>query len=264
MINTRALIAASTLAATAGALHAQVESRRAVLRGSGNSDHGKCTIEVVVDGAADVEVRGENAVIRTLSGRPAQFRRFECSAIMPPNPRDFRFSGVDGRGRQTLIRDPRNGGAAVVRIEDAKGGAEGYTFDLTWSGADPFGRGGWENRGGYPDRDDFHNDRDAWFRQSNFEQRFFDRIRQDVEHVRASAFSGGDEHRLSKTIHELDELQNKLARGRYDQGELDDVIEALDRVVRDNRLTRRDRDLLADDLDRLRDFRARHDRYGAR
>jgi hypothetical protein len=35
-----------------------------------------------------------------------------------------------------LIQDPRNGrGATVVRIEDANGGAEGYTFDLVWRGA---------------------------------------------------------------------------------------------------------------------------------
>jgi hypothetical protein len=41
---------------------------------------------------------------------------------------------VDGRGRQQLIRDPRNGGAAIVRIEDPQGGSEGYTFDIFWNG----------------------------------------------------------------------------------------------------------------------------------
>ena len=51
-------------------------------------------------------------------------------------PRGFRFAGVDGRGRQELVRDPRNGGAAVVRIEDSQGGSEGYTFDLFWGGDD--------------------------------------------------------------------------------------------------------------------------------
>jgi len=42
------------------------------------------------------------------------------------------------------------------------------------------------------------------------------------------------------------------------------VILALRNVVRDNRLSARDRDLLADDLERLRDFRERHESYGAR
>jgi hypothetical protein len=35
-------------------------------------------------------------------------------------------------------------------------------------------------------------------------------------------------------------------------------------VVRDNRLSRNDRDILTDDLSRLREFRARHNDYGAR
>jgi hypothetical protein len=57
---------------------------------------------------------------------------------------------VDGRGRQTLIRDPRgNRGVAVVRLEDPQGGREGYTFDIEWtgfgSGRGGFGRGGRNN-----------------------------------------------------------------------------------------------------------------------
>jgi len=41
-----------------------------------------------------------------------------------------------------LLQDPRNNrGVAVIRIEDPKGGAEGYTFDIEWSG----GMGGVNN-----------------------------------------------------------------------------------------------------------------------
>jgi hypothetical protein len=61
---------------------------------------------------------------------------------LPNRPADFRFAGVDGRGRQTLVRDPRNGGPAVIRIEDSGGGSEGYTFDIFW--------GGGNSSGGYP------------------------------------------------------------------------------------------------------------------
>jgi hypothetical protein len=57
---------------------------------------------------------------------------------MPMNPVDFRFQGLDGRGNQRLIRDPRNGGSAVVRIDDPRGGSQGYTFDITWSVGGPF------------------------------------------------------------------------------------------------------------------------------
>ena len=283
----------ATLVTTTGLVSGQGFERRATMRG-GSPDRGKCTIEVVVDGAAEVEVRGDSAVLRNLSGQPPQWRRFECTGPLPANPANFRFSGVDGRGRQTLVRDPRNGGPAVVRIEDPDNGSEGYTFDLTWSGgygggqavpAYPGGQPGPDRRDdrnpGYRDdrdrgdrgdrdrayRDDdvYHRDRDDRFRGNDWRQRFFERIREDVDHVQSGAFPfGADQYRLARTRQELDELQGKLAAGRYDQRELDDVIAALDRVVRDNRLSRGDRDVLADDLNRLRDFRARHNDYGAR
>src|SRR5204863_3623965 len=110
-------------------------------------DRGKCTMEVVVDDVAQVEIRGTTASLRTLSGQPAQWRRFECTGAMPASPANFRFSGVDGRGRQELTRDPRNGGVAVVQIEDKQGGAEGYTFDINWDSRGPGGPG---VGGGYP------------------------------------------------------------------------------------------------------------------
>ncbi len=123
---------------------AQQYQRRATMVGGGSVGRGKCTIEVVVDGAADVEIRGDQGTIRNISGSPAQWRRFECSAPLPASAADFRFAGIDGRGRQQLVRDPRNGGVAVVRIEDPEGGSEGYTFDLIWAGGDNPGpaRGG--------------------------------------------------------------------------------------------------------------------------
>lgn len=124
-------------AAAAAMLVAQaptVESRRATIRGQ-SGDWGKCTIEVVVDVAADVEIYGDGARLRTLGGQPSQWRRMECTGPLTVNPTDFKFTGVDGRGRQTLVQDPRqNRGVAVVRIEDSKGGSEGYTFDIEWRG----------------------------------------------------------------------------------------------------------------------------------
>ena len=135
---------------------------RASVRGNNRSDGGKCTIEVDVDDVAEVEVRGDTARIRTLSGGPSRFRRFECDGIMPTRPSEFRFTGVDGRGRQDLVRDPRNGGVAVIRIEDPKSGREGYTFDLEWRGGGNYGNGRGYNDGrgdGYDGRNDRYDDR---------------------------------------------------------------------------------------------------------
>ena len=295
MANTKLFSTVVTGVLFLGQAGAQQFERQATIRGGGGPG-GKCTIEVVVDIVAEVEVRWDRAILRTIGGSPAEWRRFECNAPMPPNPVDFRFQGIDGRGRQQLVRDPRQGGAAVVRIEDPQSGREGYTFDLIWrgdNGGGPgpgFGQGGPggdrdrdrmrdqdrdrgrdqdRDRGRDQDRDrdrdrdrDFdayHRDRDDWFRGDQWRQRFFQRIREDVEHVRSETFpGGGDQFRLQRTLQELDELQDKLARGRYDERELNDVMDALGRVVRDNRLAPRDRDMLNDDLARMREFRERH------
>ena len=106
--------------------HAQIQ---------GGGDRGKCTIEVNVDGVAEIEIRGDEGRMRTLSGAASTWRRMECTGPLPLNPLDFHFSGVDGRGSQKLLRDPAsNRGTAVVRIEDPQSGREGYTFDIEWRG----------------------------------------------------------------------------------------------------------------------------------
>ena len=132
-----------TLALTSAWSQRITDRRTADIRGGGGD--GKCTIEVEVDDVAEVEIIGRNATIRTLNGGPATFRRFVCNQEMPLRPNDFRFKGIDGRGRQDLVRGADNGGRAIIRIEDSKGGSEGYTFDIFWRGG---GGGGFNGGGG--------------------------------------------------------------------------------------------------------------------
>jgi hypothetical protein len=122
--------------AAVGVGNAQVLQRRATMTGNGTVDHGQCRVEVLVDGAAEVEIRGMNATLRNLSGQPPQWRRFECNGTLPSNPPNLRYIGVDGRGRQELVRTPQNGGGTVVRIQDPAGSSDVYAFDLMWSGYD--------------------------------------------------------------------------------------------------------------------------------
>ena len=90
----------------------------------------------------------------------------------------------------------------------------------------------------------------------------FAEIREDVDHVQSKTFPiGRDEYRLVRTKQELDELQNDLAAHRYNQAKLDEVIGTLQRVVADNRMSPRDRDVLNDDLRHLRDYRAHHENW---
>jgi len=153
----------------AAIVNAQNIQRRANITGGGSPDQGKCTVEVVVDGAAEVEIRGDTANLRNLSGQPPQWRRFQCSSPMPANPGEFRFAGVDGRGNQQLVRDPRSGGSAVVRIEDPPSGSEGYTFDIFWGGGGRNYSG--QDRGGPPPRE---QDRGAFGTPPREQDRGFD------------------------------------------------------------------------------------------
>jgi hypothetical protein len=131
---------------------AQENTIRANIRGGGGD--GKCTFEVEVDKVAEVEIRGDQGYLRTISGREARWRRLDCNQPLPSSPNDFKFKGIDGRGHQDLVRDPiSNRGVAVIRIEDPKGGREGYTGDITWRGGS--------------DRSDFRRDPDERRSDSN-------------------------------------------------------------------------------------------------
>jgi hypothetical protein len=111
------------------------------------------------------------------------------------------------------------------------------------------------------DRDDdtFYHTRDGFYSGESWRMHLFDRVRADLDHVQQVAFSGGDEYRIVRTKEQVAELQGKMVEGRYDQPELDDVIASLGRVVADNRLSQRDRDILNDDLSRVRDYRTHHE-----
>src|SRR5271166_746199 len=99
---TRFFVTAVAFTAICSSMNAQTQSRRMTQVGGGAPDRGKCTIEVRVDGAAEVEIRGNTATLRNLGGAAPEWRRFECTGPLPSNPGDFRFAGVDGRGRQQL------------------------------------------------------------------------------------------------------------------------------------------------------------------
>jgi hypothetical protein len=126
------------LVAIAVPLCAQPYPQQARFVGSSAADQGRCTVDLVIDGSAEVELQGAGAYLRLLSGPQPQWRRFDCTGVMPEDPMDFQFRALSGRGAQKLIHDPRNGGPAVVLIKDPKKGSGRYSFDITWSAGTPF------------------------------------------------------------------------------------------------------------------------------
>jgi hypothetical protein len=59
----------------------------------------------------------------------------------------------------------------------------------------------------------------------------------------------------------LSELQSAAAAGRFDDRNLDEVVQALERISGDTHLNMRDRDMVQDDLTHLREYRDHHERY---
>ncbi|MCU1325887.1 MAG: hypothetical protein JWN34_1257 [Bryobacterales bacterium] len=222
-----------TLAIVCGSsLYAQPGyQRNASMVGGGNAEFGKCTIEVVVDGMADVEIRGNTGVFRNVVGQPAQWRRFECSSPLPQNPVNFNFAGVDGRGRQSLIRDPRNGGVAAVHIEDTAGGSEGYTFDLTWGNRGSNNQPGnvVDNRGNYP----AGNSRDPRYDQNQNDQRYRPNYRDSDYYRRYNhGFASDEAVRVCQNEIERQALTRfRRADVHFDRARLDDGPGQQDAVV---------------------------------
>ncbi|HEX4592761.1 MAG TPA: hypothetical protein VH157_00730 [Bryobacteraceae bacterium] len=101
-----------------------------------------------------------------------------------------------------------------------------------------------------PDRRQYY-DRDDRYRNRGD---LFGRVRSDLERAESnSGWNGSDRHRFSKVREELSEFQRSGNRH-----ELNDAISALQHVVDSNRLAYQDREMLAQDLYALRDFRARN------
>jgi hypothetical protein len=114
-----------------------------------------------------------------------------------------------------------------------------------YSNRDPYGRG----RGGYG------------YGDSGLIRSVADDVR------RASSSRGGfslrrtsrkDHKRYDNALKHLSEFDSKLSRGHFDRGKLDHAIDDVNNIVRHNHIDRRDRDMLAMDVERLREFRARY------
>lgn len=79
---------------------------------------------------------------------------------------------------------------------------------------------------------------------------------------RASRFARGGREidRIENAQRHLREFDRDLSRGRYDNGRMDEAIDDVHNVVRNNNLPPRERDILDDDLRQLRELRARETR----
>jgi len=143
-MNGRLILTIVSTAALAIPASAQVQ-RRATMTGGGNGAAGHCVGEVVVDGAADLQIRGDTATVRDVSGQQPQIRRFECTGPVPATA-SLR-ANVNGRGEARVVAMPTNGSPAVIHIEDHEGGASTYQFDIAWGNNQANDARGYNNPG---------------------------------------------------------------------------------------------------------------------
>jgi hypothetical protein len=86
-------------------------------------------------------------------------------------------------------------------------------------------------------------------------------VKTDLEHTWSAVRASNQERkRLETTEGELTKIQADLDQGRWDNGILNDVIDSIRKLSNDNRLAERDRAVLADDLNRLKQFQDQHNR----
>jgi hypothetical protein len=106
---------------------------------------------------------------------------------------------------------------------------------------------------------DWYHDRDERFRGEDWRPHIFMNVRTDLEHTWSAVKASDQERkRLGKTEEELAKMQTDLDQGRWDNGILNDVIDSVRKSSNDNRLSQRDRAVLADDLGRLKEFQDQH------
>ena len=109
---------------------------------------------------------------------------------------------------------------------------------------------------------DWYHDRDERFRGEEWRKKVFLHVRTDLEHIwDVKHASDTERKRMERTEEELTKMQADLEQGRWDNGLLNDVIDSLRKSANDNRLSARDRAVLADDVNRVKDYQDHHNQW---
>lgn len=109
---------------------------------------------------------------------------------------------------------------------------------------------------------DWYHDRDDRYRGEGWRSQLFLQVRSDLDNVWLNRkVSDKERNRLERTKQELTDLQANLDRGYFDNGHVNDVIDSLRKSANDDRLAPRDRDILMDDMNRIKDYQRNHNHW---
>jgi hypothetical protein len=109
---------------------------------------------------------------------------------------------------------------------------------------------------------DWYHEREERFRGEGWRAKVFLHVRTDLEHIwSANRAADKERERIERTKEELTKMQSDLDHGRWDNGMVNDVIDSLRKSANDDRLAQRDRAVLADDVNRVKDFQDHHNKH---
>jgi hypothetical protein len=89
------------------------------------------------------------------------------------------------------------------------------------------------------------------------------RVMSDVQRVGRGPYGGSDRN-VQRAMDELSRFDEKWRRGQWDQGRLDRAIERVSALANSRAVNPRDRQMLFQDANLLRNFRATRGGYGGR
>jgi len=87
-----------------------------------------------VDVGVEIEIRGDSYTVHDMGGQGSREFQARFEAPLPEENVQVAVEKMDGRGEVDLMEAPTPGNdyTAIVRIEDDKGGADNYVFELRW------------------------------------------------------------------------------------------------------------------------------------
>lgn len=125
-------------------------------------------------------------------------------------------------------------------------------------GDDPYYRND-PNRGYYPNQGRYGYDRYGYGRN---EGSLIGRVLADLNMAASNARLDGHERKhFDEAAQKLQEFEDRWAQGKFDTGKLDKAIQNLEHLADADRVSGRDRDMLARDMQDLRQFRSTRGRY---
>ena len=105
----------------------------------------------------------------------------------------------------------------------------------------------------------YGNDRSGYGRNQGS---LIGRIRSDLNRAASNGRLDGHERKhFDEAARKLQDFEGRWAQGRFDTGKLDGAIENLNHLANADRVNRRDRQMLARDVEELRQFRAGRGRF---